>query len=253
MKKIFILAAIALFLAPVAASAVQSVSVSTSTGSSASATASSTGQVQSAANSNFETSSAVNGNQNQVQTKTQNQNGNTNSGSGTLTQTRTQAEIKLQEQLNASKSVYSAKNSKAASNQSVVTAAVEQLIMMAAQIQNTGIGDQIRLIAQNQTKNYDKISQSIDKADSRSSAVKFFIGSNYKELKTAKQTMTENQNQIKSLELLMAQVSNEGDKISIANQIIALQSVQLELKDQINELSEGFSLFGWINRWYNKF
>ena len=170
-----------------------------------------------------------------------------------MTQAQIQAEEQIQLEVNQASSQYTPKNSKGVEQRSAVANAVEQLIRTAAQIENKGIGDQIRLVAQTQTKNHDKIGQSIDKAETRSGFAKFFIGANYKELKLAKQTMEETQNQIKELEQIMTQLTNDAEKIAIANQIIVLQQTQLELKDQIGELSSGFSLFGWISRWKNSF
>lgn len=197
------------------------------------------------------TSDEQTGTSNTTQTQAQTQ--INNMGTGTMTQTQTQTEEQIQMEINKSSSQYTPENSKCVEQRNMVSSAVEQLIRTAAQMKNEGIGDQIRLVAQTQTKNQDRVGQSIDKVETRSGFAKFFIGANYKELKLAEQTMEENQNQIKELEQIMTQLTNDADKIAVANQIIVLQQVQLELRDQIKELSSGFSLFGWVNRWKNNF
>jgi len=182
---------------------------------------------------------------------TQSQTQTNNPSAGTMTQTRTETQI--QEDISQATSQYTPKNSKGVEQRSAVASAAQQLIRTAAQVKNEGIGDQIRTIAQTQTKNQDKIGQSIDKAETRSGFAKFFIGANYKELKIAKDTLSENQKQIKSLEQILTQLTSNTDKITVANQIIVLQQTQLELKDQLTSLQSGFSLFGWMNRWKNNF
>ena len=197
------------------------------------------------------TSDQSTGTSNTVQTQTQTQ--TSNPGTGTMTQAQIQAEEQIQQEIQQSAPKYEPKNSKGADQKSAVANAAAELIRTASQISNKGIGDQIRLVAQTQTKNQDKIGESIDKVETRSGFAKFFIGANYKELGIAKSALAENQSQIQELQQIMTELSTDAEKVAIADQIIALQQTQLELKDQIGELSSGFSLFGWINRWYNKY
>lgn len=187
--------------------------------------------------------------ENNVQTQTQ----TNNPGTGTMTQAHTEEQARIQEEIKTLSPLYEPKNSKGAEQKSVVASAVEAMLQVANKTENQGVGDQIRVIAQTQSKNQDKIGQSIDKAETRSGFAKFFIGANYKELKEAKTAMEQNRNQIKTLEQVMAQLENESDKLGIANQIIVLQNTQLELKEQLNELASGFSFFGWIARWRNNY
>lgn len=185
--------------------------------------------------------------QDQSQSRTQLQTNNPQAG------TMTQDQIEQQARIEASTPKYTPANSKAAEHKSIVANAVKALIESSYQMQNNGIGDQIRTIAQTQSQNQDKIGQSIDTADKRSGFAKFFIGSNYKELKVARIATEQNQLQIKELVTLMDQVENESDKVALANQVITLQDQQIKLKDQLNDLSSGFSLFGWIARWRNNY
>jgi|GEM_PF-808767 len=195
------------------------------------------------------TSSTQNQNENQNRVQTQTNNPETDE----MTQTQTEEQLRVDAEVKESQPQYSPANSKSNEHKSIVANAAEELVQLANKTENQGVGDKIKTIAQTQSQNQDKIGQSIDKAETRTAFAKFFIGANYKELKTAKNAMIQNQNQIKELEEVMSQVANESDQLAIANQIILLQSTQLELKDQINDLGSGFSLFGWLSRWINKF
>lgn len=189
------------------------------------------------------------GTQSQIETQTQ----TNNPGTGIMTQTQTRTEAQIQQDISQAGFKYMPKSSKGLEQGSVVANAAQELTRVAAQIMNKGIGDQVRTIAQTQINNQDKIGQSIDKTEARTGFAKFFIGANYKELKLVKNTLTENQTQIKELQQIMIQLTSDTDKIAIANQVIVLQQTQLQLKDQLSDLSKGFSLFGWISRWKNNF
>ena len=198
-------------------------------------------------NSNGNSSSAGTGtstqNQSQVQTQTN------NPGIGTQTQTQTQTELQLQERIQESKPAYSPRSEQAQSRMSVVSQTAEYLIRVAQRVENKGIGDQIRTIAQTQSQNCDKINQGIDRAQERTAFAKFFVGTNYTELKNVQSLMEDNRLKIEELEEVMAQVSNEADATEISTQISTLQNLQTSLQDQVKELTSGFSLFGWLNRW----
>ena len=254
MKKTIALVAIVL-LAPAIAIAVNtsagqngnsdSISSRSSQAGSGSATNSDTASQTSSNGNATSTGSSQTQNQNQVQTQTN------NPGAGTMTQEQTEARIT--EQIQESKPVYVPRNEQALSRMSTVATSAEELIRVSNRIENQGVGDQIREIAQIQSKNQDKINQSIDKAETRTAFAKFFIGANYKELKVAKQSMQENQNKIRELKTLIDQVGTDADKLAIASQIMTLQEENFAIRDQIEKTDDGFSFFGWVNRWFNKY
>ncbi|MFA7253101.1 MAG: hypothetical protein WC107_00935 [Patescibacteria group bacterium] len=174
-----------------------------------------------------------------------------NPGVGAMTAEQTEARIK--EQISESKPAYAPRNEQASLRMSSVATAVEELVRVSNRFENPGIGEQVREIAQVQVKNQDKVNQAIDKAETRTKFAKFFIGSNYKELKTAKEAMKENQSKARELKELMAQADNDADKLTIANQIMTLQEENLALRDQIEQSDDSFSLFGWLSRLINKY
>ncbi|HOX41131.1 MAG TPA: hypothetical protein PK263_02975 [bacterium] len=256
MKKIIAFLALALLTPTIAIAA----NTSTQNGNGNSGTAASTSSGQAASEpvtssattsqsedngSTSSTTTSQTQDRNQVQTQTN------NPGVGTMTQE--QLETRVQEQIQTSKPEYTPRNEQASARMSTVATAAEELIRVSNRVENQGIGEQIRTIAQTQTKNQDKINQSVDKAETRTGFAKFFIGANYKELKVAKQVMEENQEKIRELKTLIDQAATDADKLVIANQIMTLQEENLTLRDQIEKTDDGFSLFGWINRWFNKY
>ena len=249
MKKIFFMFAVVLLLPTFA------FAMNTSAGQNgAGATASNStdaddtaSQSQGNGNSSSTTSSVTS--QSQVENRAQAQVGNP--GVGTMTQEQTEARV--EEQVQESKPKYSPRNEQASSRMSVVATAAEQLIRVSGRIENQGIGDQIRVIAQTQTKNQDKINQSIDKAETRTGFAKFFIGANFGELKVAKTAIKENRDKIRELKTLMDELTTDTDKLEIANQIMIIQEENLALIDQIEQADDGFSLFGWFSKWIKKY
>lgn len=242
-KFCFIILALALFV-PITTSATDTLVVmnDNSNGANSNGNASSGNQSDSDAS---ETTSTQTQSENQVQNRVN------NPEVGAMTQE--QREERTREQILQSQPLYSPRNERAVTRMSAVATAVEQLIRFSNQVENQGIGDQIREIAQLQNRNQDKINQSIDNAMARTRFASFFVGANYKELKVARQSMIENQNKIKELQALMDELSSDADKLTIANQIMVLQEENISLRDQIEQADDGFSLFGWFARILNRY
>ena len=261
MKKI-IIALIGLILLPSLALAVSSNSQSSSSSGGSIGSGVSTGPATSTSSTNSTSSSPdLVGNdanssassQSRSQNQAQTQTNNPETGTMTQEQAQIQTEEETQSDIKNSQPQYTPKNSNGIAHRSVVANAVQAMLQVANKTENQGIGQQIKVIAQTQSQNQDKINQAIDKAETRSGFAKFFIGANYKELKSAQEALEQNKIQIQDLENLMNNLTTDADKLEIANQIIALQSEQYEIRNQVSDLSSGFSLFGWIARWKNGF
>lgn len=140
-----------------------------------------------------------------------------------------------------------------AEHRSAVANAVQALIQSSYQIENKGLGDQIRLIAQSQNENNEKMGESFDRSENRSSLAKFFIGPNYKELKDAKQLIARNRLEISNMEQVALQLQDDAEYANIKNQIETLSQQNTELENQLRSKTAGFSLFGWLNRLINKY
>jgi len=242
MKKLLSILALTFMLVPMSVLAVSANAQGATNGNSASTGETSTATATSSATSNSGTSTQIE-TQNRVQTN--------NPGTGTMTQTEAQERLELQ--VEESKPTYTATNAKSSARLAVSSEVAEKLVGVASRVSNASLADQIRVIAQNQSANQDAIGQAVDKVEERSAVARFLMGPNFTELKNAKQTMEQNRLQIRELEQLMSQVENEADKLEVANQIIILQNQQIELADQLGELSGGFTLFGWLGRWVRGF
>jgi hypothetical protein len=129
---------------------------------------------------------------------------------------------------------------------SQVATAVQAMLQIADR--NGGIGQQLRTIAQNQNQNQEKLEKNMEKIQSRSGIVKFFIGANYGEIKNAQKTLEQNKEQIKQMNQLRTQLSNQGDQQQLSEQIKVLEQSNQEIETLIEDAQGGFSLFGWLNK-----
>lgn len=111
-----------------------------------------------------------------------------------------------------------------------------------------GIGQQVRVIAQNQSQNQVKLEQNVEKIQSRGGFAKFFVGPNYGEIKDAQKSLEQNKEQIKQLNQIRTQLSNQGDQQQFTEQIRILEQSNQEIEALLADAQKGFSLFGWLNK-----
>ncbi len=135
---------------------------------------------------------------------------------------------------------------------SQVAGAAQKMLQVADRNGESGIGQQVRTIAQTQTQNHEKLEASLQKVQSRNGLVKFFIGPNYGEINSAKKSLEENREQIKQLNQVKNQLANEGDRQTLAEQVQLLEQADLEIENSLDVSQEGFSLFGWMFRLFSK-
>lgn len=127
---------------------------------------------------------------------------------------------------------------------SQVANAVAQMLQVAER--NGGIGQEIRVIAQNQNKNQEQIENVLEKVQERSGFVKFFIGPKDKEIEDAQKLLDQNREEIKSLNQIKAQLTYKGDEQILIEQIEALEEANLQIEATLNFTKKGFSLLGWL-------
>ncbi|HRZ95264.1 MAG TPA: hypothetical protein P5262_01710 [Candidatus Moranbacteria bacterium] len=191
---------------------------------------------------------AVTGNQavNTVQTNEQNQ--VMNQGENTQIQTQEQNTIQTQNNTTAADKINKGKSSSNPSEQrrSQVANAVQTMLQVADR--EGGIGQQVRVIAQNQNQNQVKLEQNVEKIQDRGGFAKFFIGPNYKEIKDAQKTLEQNKEQIKQLNQIKNQLYNQGNQQQLTEQIRVLEQTNQEIETLLTDAQKGFSLFGWLNK-----
>jgi len=244
MRKILILVAIFSLLSPLSVVAAQNGQpdgtnfqtgqANTTQGSASTSTSTSPGSIQ---------------NQSQTSTMTQ----TNNPGAGTMTQE--QARTELQTQLEQNKPTYTPARAGNQARLNAVSTACQNMLTVASRVatENQSLSNEIQTAAQAQIKFQDQVNQSLDKAESRSGFAKFFVGPNYKELGNVKQAMDQNQVQIQKLNQIAAQINNTSDQTELRNQIQILEAQNTSLGEQLKKDVSGFSLFGWLNRWINKY
>lgn len=129
-----------------------------------------------------------------------------------------------------------------------VAAAVQQMLQIADR--NEGIGQQVRIIAQNQNQNQEKLEADLLKIQNRSGFAKFVIGPNYGEINNARKVLEQNREQIQQLNQIRSQITNEGEQQTLSEQIQVLEQANLEISNSLDIFQKGFSLFGWLFRMF---
>ncbi|MFA6227644.1 MAG: hypothetical protein WC668_00430 [Patescibacteria group bacterium] len=173
----------------------------------------------------------------QQQTQQQLQDGS-EAGEQVKNQNQTQAEQSEEEDIPGS--------ALAQERRSQVANAVQELLQVAER--NGGIGEQVRVIAQEQNQNQEKLEASLEKVQSRSGLAKFFIGPNYGEINNAQKLLEQNRERIQQLNQLEDQLANQGDQQLLAQQIQILEQAGSAVENSLGAAKKGFSLLGWAFR-----
>ena len=182
-------------------------------------------------------SQAVQGNKNGNTVQTQEKNKVMNQGENTQIQTQEQNEIQTKD----------AKENKgqdtAELHRSAVATFVQSLLTVADR--EGGIGQEVRVIAEQQNEVKDRAADLIYAVENRNKVKTFFIGTSYKNLGELRSQMVQTRNQIEQLARLSVKAENEGDKTELQNQIQLLEQEQTKINDFITLNESKFSLFGW--------
>lgn len=115
-----------------------------------------------------------------------------------------------------------------------------------------GIGEQVRLIAQNQNKNQEEIENNLEQVENRGGVAKFLIGPNYGQINKAEKLLEQNRENISQLNEIKTQLTNEADAQIIANQIEVLEQANVQIENSLKNAEKGFSLFGWMFKLLSK-
>jgi hypothetical protein len=176
----------------------------------------------------------------QIQNNEQVQNG---SGTGEQVKNQNQEQEKVQQQQQ--------EQTNAEEHRSTVANFVQCLLEVASTI-DSGIGQQVRIIAQQQNQSASTTIQAIEKVQTRNKVKTFFFGSDYKNLGALRSETVQTRNRLEQLNRLMENIQNEGDKIELQNQIQALEQEQIKIESFIKTQESKFSLFGWLVKLFNK-
>ena len=137
-------------------------------------------------------------------------------------------------------------NETAVTRRSRVANAVQEMEGIATR--NQGIGDQIRVIAQNQNRIQEEAEDALETAQKRSGFARFFIGPDYAQLKTVEERLKNHSQNLAELKELREQIQVNQDKDLLDEQIQVMEEIKQELQNEVTKDKKGFSLFGWLSR-----
>jgi hypothetical protein len=173
------------------------------------------------------------------------QNAVKNQGENTQIQTQEQNAVQTQDS-GEDKTSKGKDTNPSEQKRSQVANAVQTMLQIADR--DGGVGKQVKVIAQTQNQNQVKLEQSVEKIQSRGGLVKFFIGANYSEIRDAQKTLDQNKEQIRQLNQIRTQLSNQGDQQQLAEQIKVLEQSNQGIETILANNQSGFSVFGWLNK-----
>ncbi|MDD3711567.1 MAG: hypothetical protein PHP37_03150 [Patescibacteria group bacterium] len=176
--------------------------------------------------------------QNQVQARDQNQ-----------FQSQVQAQIEARNE--ESKQPLNERVLNSMKRRSQVATAVSEMLKVADR--NERLGEQIRVIAQNQYNNQDKIEAGLEKIQKRNRFLKFLFGADKNEINNVENLLSQNEEQLAKLEEIKNQFNNEADGAVIAEQINNLRTFKEEVDTDLGQYRKGFNLLGWLPNIFSRF
>jgi len=113
------------------------------------------------------------------------------------------------------------------------------------------IGDEVRVIAQEEKDKIDSIKAKMDRIEERNRFKVFLIGSDYKNLGDLRSDLVTSQNHLDRLNRALERTTSSTLKVDLEIQIKELQTVKdrAEAFAKINE--EKFSLLGWLVKMFS--
>ncbi len=138
-----------------------------------------------------------------------------------------------------------------AEHQSTVSTFIQTLLNVADKEQG-GVGEQVRVVAQQQNESKDKVADALDKIQNRNKVKTFLIGTDYKNIGQLRSEMVKTRNQIDWLKRLLDKTTSEESKTVLQGQIQTLEQEQQKINDFLTANESKFSLFGWFVKLFNK-
>lgn len=136
------------------------------------------------------------------------------------------------------------------SHRNTVATFVQSLLAVADR--EGGIGQEVRVIAEQQNDTKDRAFDLINAVENRNKVKTFFIGTSYKNLGELRSQMVQTRNQIEQLKRLIEKAENDQDKAELQNQIQILEQEQTNINNFITQNESKFSLFGWAVKIFRK-
>lgn len=114
-----------------------------------------------------------------------------------------------------------------------------------------GIGEQIRVIAQEQTQAQTRIEEHVGLIDAKGKLARFLSGPDYSAISSLEEEITQNKLRIENLDELKNQLYNQSDISMVEETIQALIEQNTALEEKIALEEKPFSFFGWLFKLIN--
>ena len=124
---------------------------------------------------------------------------------------------------------------------------VQELVRSSERIGN-GIGEEVRVMAQDQERDYEDAEDIIKNVSKRGGFARFFIGPNYSEIKKVEDYAQKYTDRLEKLGETVSEITAQDVISAIDAQIKEMEQVKADLEVEIEAQKGGFSLFGWLNR-----
>lgn len=195
----------------------------------------------------MDNSQSNNTGQNQEENNEQNQNQNQNQNQG--------KDVQNQEQENEQEGIENETKASVQVNgelhRSTVSDFVQGLLKVASRSEG-GIGEQVRVIAQEQNQNKERVADQIEAIERRNKFKTFLIGTDYKNVGALRSEMVQTRNRLEELNRLIEQATNDADKTELQNQIQTMEEEQTKIETLLKKAEGKFSLLGWLVKLFNK-
>ena len=131
---------------------------------------------------------------------------------------------------------------------------VRKLNRIKEMVNNPEIGEQIQEMAQEQEQIENDADEALQNANQRSNQLKFLIGPDYKNLGELRKQVVHTRNSIRKLEKLQEKAGEDLSE-GFDSAILALEQEAYKMQSQMYEnlVEPGYSLFGWLFRWFSGF
>jgi hypothetical protein len=116
----------------------------------------------------------------------------------------------------------------------------------------SSIGQQIKVIAQEQNQSSASTTQAMEKIEKRNKIQTFLLGTDYKNLGALRSEIVQTRNRLDQLDKLIEKAQSESDKTELQNQVKTLEQEQAKIDNFIKAQDGKFSLFGWLVKLFNK-
>ncbi|MEA2020804.1 MAG: hypothetical protein U9M98_03795 [Patescibacteria group bacterium] len=134
---------------------------------------------------------------------------------------------------------------------SEVAKTAEALLAQGKQFEG-GIREEISKVAQRQKEAATRAQEGLEEAEKRTGWRKFLFGPNQDAIEKLRIIKEQNEERAKNLYEIQGEVEDAKARTNIQNMIQNIQEANEALEEEVQDLSSGFSLFGWAVRLFSR-